>query len=258
VVHERHDGLGVILVPQDGAGGFRCAVAVEEISFGNRIVGDAVGYLDGVGEARRNLEAAARQFYRASHQIGQRQSAEAAVHFLNQAGGRGDACGQAAFDGVGEAQAFEAFGRGGRRGGFTGVQGGHPVGLGIVVDQEGTAAKAGGLRLDQPQDKLRRYGGIDGGAAALQNGGTGARRFRIGGHHHFLAGFDQGLLAGAGGDLRWETVPRLEGLYRRGDGYSRRDGQGCNKPARKAHGAALQDAEYRGYPSATFDRPLHP
>jgi hypothetical protein len=124
------------------------------------------------------------------------------VHFLDQAGGSGDAGGQAAFDRVGEGEAVEAFGRGGGGGGFTAVQGGQPAGPGIVVDQECPAAEAGGLRLDQSKDKLRRYGGVDGVAAAFQDGGPGARGLRVGGHHHFLLGFDQGLLAGAGGDLR--------------------------------------------------------
>ncbi len=258
MVHQGHDGPGVVLVPQEGSGGFRRAVIVEEIGFGGGIVGDAVGGLDAVGEARGNLEAAARQFDRAGCEVGQRQGAEAAVHFLDQAGGSGDAGGQAAFDGVGEAEAVEAFGRGGGGGGFTGVQGGQPVGLRIVVDQEGAAAEAGGLRLDQSQDKLRRYGGVDGGAAAFQDGGPGARCFRVGGHHHFLVGFDQGLLAGAGGDLRGQAVARLEGLCGRGDGYDRRHGQGCYKPARETHDAALQDAEYRSILTRPPVARLHP
>jgi hypothetical protein len=59
--------------------------------------------------------------------------------------------------------------------------------LAVVVHQEGAAADAGRLRLDQRQHQLGGDGGVDRGAALLQHLVAGFDRQRIGGGHHVFA-----------------------------------------------------------------------
>ena len=66
----------------------------------------------------------------------------------------------------------------------------YPAVTGTVVQQEGAAADAGGLRLHQPQHELHRDGRIHGAATGLQHLHPRLDGQRIGGCHH---GFGRGL-----------------------------------------------------------------
>ncbi|MCY1355985.1 hypothetical protein D9M68_526480 [compost metagenome] len=140
------------------------------------------------------------------------------------------------------------------RSGLAAIVGRHRLGRRVVIHDEGAAADAGGLRLDQVQHHLCRDRGIDGGAAVLEHVAGDLGRERVVGHRHIglavdrrlgrvasgllgrarIAGQYHGLAAGAAvqfaaggrgrwrcGDDRWRVVTATAGAQRQGE-----DGQG--------------------------------
>ena len=71
-----------------------------------------------------------------------------------------------------------------RRSRLTPIIAGDRPGVGIVMDQEGSAPDPGALRLHQIQHQLHSDGRIHGAAAGAQDGAPGLGRQRIGGGHH--------------------------------------------------------------------------
>ena len=112
----------------------------------------------------------------------------------------------------------------GRRGGrdLTAVVGLYRTGGGVVVEQEAAAAESRGLRLDQPEHRLRGDERIRGGATVTQHVAGGPRRERVRGGHGEPVGAHGGhvlAVAGCGlGGRRGLPVGRRRsrGLRRRG------------------------------------------
>jgi hypothetical protein len=95
--------------------------------------------------------------------------------------------------------------------------------LAVVVHQEGAAADARRLRLDQGQHQLGGDGGIDRAAALFQHRVAGLDGQRIGRRHHVLARGPAGLFVPAAGRLRG-LLQGLDGIL--GDGGAGKGGQG--------------------------------
>ena len=131
------------------------------------------------------------------------------VNGFEHADDAGDADGPAAGAGVG--QGFGAVGvadppqvvlGGGHRCGLAAVVRLHLSGLGVVVEQEGSAADAGRLRFDESEHHLGADQGVGRGAALAQDLAGHLGGERVGGRHREGGGAHRGHAAAvAGGDL---------------------------------------------------------
>jgi hypothetical protein len=108
---------------------------------------------------------------------------------------------------------------------------------GVVVHQEGAAADAGRLRLDQGQHHLHGDRRVDRRAALLEHLVSGIDRQRIGGRDHVLARRPAGLVGIPGGDFGRALGGLLGvcGEYERRGGQHRK-GAGKGEQLRLDHG----------------------
>ena len=125
----------------------------------------------------------------------------------------------------------------GRRGGLPPVEGRQLLARRIPGDQEGAAAQAGGLWLDQTQHKLRRDRRVDGAPAFPQHLGGGRGGIRIGDRRHPAFGLDQRLGREAGRDLRREPGGGLRSLLADRGLNRQREDQSKDDPA--VHGVSV-------------------
>ena len=225
--HRVHDGLGdgpaverlraalrnrpqrgrQLRVLQQRAFVFRRAVGLEVVRRHRLLVAHPLGQeAERRVEPRRDREALLGQVDGGLEQRRPRQLAVRGVRHGHHADHAGRAHRQAAGHGVDEverlAQLQELIGRGRRRRGFAAVVAHELLALAVVVHQERAAADARGLRLHQREHHLHGDGGVEGRAAAAQDGDAGLHRQRIGRRHHVAVGELRGLGRPARRELR--------------------------------------------------------
>ena len=274
LLHLVHDGLGDLAlvqglaalggdaaqhggqfgVAQVGAHVVRVAVGLEEIGGGHRVFFQVGVALDQRVQARADLEAALGQLDGRLEQRGPGQLAVLAVRHLQHAHGAGHADRAATHHAVVEGQGLaagveEEFFVGSGRGRLAPVIGLYLAAAG--VQQEGAAADAAGLRLDQRQHHLHRDGRVHRRAAGLEHLVARVGGQRVGGGHGELRGGPARLLGVARGGL---------GLAGRGvverwcaGAASERGGQGQRTQAggmQSVHGRLSQRMAAHGSPAA--------
>jgi hypothetical protein len=148
---------------------------------------------DQVVQPRRDLEAPLRQFDGGFEQPRPGQAAVVAVRQLEHARKPRRTHRAPAHDRIPELHGRavgleEQLGRGGGGGGLAAVVAGHLAARALEVEQEGAAAQARGLGLDQVEHQLGGDGGIESRAAGAQDLQPGAGGERIGGGHHVTLG----------------------------------------------------------------------
>ena len=223
-------GLGVGGVGEARPGGFP-GVAVEEVPGGVGVAGQVRGGGgDGFGQAWADLEAVVGQQHRGVEQVAPLALAVVGVGRLEQAEDAGHADGPPAAPRVGlrcggvvgrDVPEVVDGGGGGR--GLPAVVRFDLPGLGVVVHEESAAAKAGGLRLDQPEDGLGGDQGVGGGTAVGEDLARRPGRQRVRGGDRVRRGGD-GPHPGAepGGDLGVQRDgPLGAGLAVGGAGHGR-------------------------------------
>ena len=166
------------LVLQQGAFVFRRAIGLHVVRRHRLIAAQPRGHEAERGvEPRRNREALFGPLDGRLEQRRPRQRAALGVRHGHHADHAGRAHRQAAGHGVEEVerltQLHELIGRGRRRRRFATVVAHELLGLAVVVHQERAAVDARRLRLHKREPHLHGDGGVDGGAAAAQDGDAG-------------------------------------------------------------------------------------
>ncbi|EGF33287.1 hypothetical protein IMCC9480_799 [Oxalobacteraceae bacterium IMCC9480] len=218
------EGRGQCRIPDEGVDLAGAAISIEEIRrhLGVALdVGDGAGAADRCGHTRRNREAIGGQFDGRVEQVFPGQSAMFVMgHFeYAQSAWRTDRTAAADCRGqgrglVGRRLPLQVIFIGRGRCHFASIVGDDLLRGGVVVQDEGTAANARRLRLDQVEHHLRRDCRIDRGAALLEHVTSGLGRGRVVGHGHVGVGLDGFFGYVAGGDFR------CPGRARQDDGFA--------------------------------------
>jgi hypothetical protein len=180
-------GEGRVL--QDGADRLRLAVGLVEIGGGAGVLAEVLFQCEQAVEARRDRKALLGQLDRRREDLGPGQLAPALMSFFEQPDRAGHADRAATDHGVDEFHrlaigAEESLGLGRLRRGLAPVERGQTAAGLVPIDEEGAAADAGALRLDQVEHELDRDRRIGCAAAGAQDLPAGRGGERVGGSGH--------------------------------------------------------------------------
>ncbi len=172
-------GVGEVRVLEGGADDRQGAARQEELRGVREVPEPGFVELGLCPEGGVHREAVAGQFLGGPQELAQRAAAPGVEGALPGGGGAGDTDAEAAGLALGEgdrlAVLLEQGGRGRGRGGLPAVDGVHPAGAGVVVDEVAAASDPGRVGLGDAERGGGGDGRVDGVAAGAQHGDPGCR-----------------------------------------------------------------------------------